>query len=119
MTLLLSTGTLKEAVARWGLVYSPTCLVTGRGGMGYSCARGGLGWILGGTSLLKGLLGIGMGCPGKWLSYHSWRSLRDVQMLNLVIWFSGGLVSVRSGVGLGDLGGLFQPRRFCDSVNME
>ena len=33
-----------------------------------------------------------------------------------MIWFSEGLVSVRSEVGLGDLGGLFQPRRFCDSV---
>ena len=39
-------------------------------------------------------------------------------MLNLVIWFSGGLVSVRSEVGLGDLGGLFQPRQFCDSVTI-
>ena len=33
-----------------------------------------------------------------------------------MIWFSGGLVSVRSEVGLDDLGSLFQPRRFCDSV---
>uniref|UniRef100_A0A8B9BVR2 Reverse transcriptase domain-containing protein n=1 Tax=Anser brachyrhynchus TaxID=132585 RepID=A0A8B9BVR2_9AVES len=32
--LLHSIGTLKEAVVRRGLVYSPTCLVTGRGGMG-------------------------------------------------------------------------------------
>uniref|UniRef100_A0A8C3CRR7 Solute carrier family 12 member 7 n=1 Tax=Cairina moschata TaxID=8855 RepID=A0A8C3CRR7_CAIMO len=32
-TLSLSTDTLKEAVARWGLVCSPMCLVTGRGGM--------------------------------------------------------------------------------------
>jgi len=30
----LSTGTSKEAVARWGLACSPTCLVTGPGGMG-------------------------------------------------------------------------------------
>ena len=37
-------------------------------------------------------------------------------MLSLVIWFSEGLVSVRSEVGLSDLGGLFQPRQFCDSV---
>ena len=37
-------------------------------------------------------------------------------MSSLVIWFSGGLVSIRSEVGLGDLGGLSQPRLFCDSV---
>ena len=35
---------------------------------------------------------------------------------SLVIWFSGGIVSVRSDIGLGDLGGLFQPKWFCDSV---
>ena len=36
-----------------------------------------------------------------------------------MIWFSGGLVSVRTEVGLDDLGGLFQPRRFCDSVKKD
>jgi len=30
-------------------------------------------------------------------------------------WFSGGLGSVRLTVGLNDLKGLFQPKRFCDS----
>ncbi|XP_071884244.1 small ribosomal subunit protein mS29 isoform X1 [Anas platyrhynchos] len=41
--LSLSIGTIKEAVVRWGLVCSPMCLVTGRGGMGLSCTRGVLG----------------------------------------------------------------------------
>ena len=44
------------------------------------------------TSLLKGLLGIGMGCPGKWLSHYPWRSLKDAQMQNLVTWFSGEML---------------------------
>lgn len=35
---------------------------------------------------------------------HAWR------LYGLVIWFSGGLVSVKSEVVLGDLGGLFQSR---------
>ena len=26
----------------------------------------------------KRVFGIGMGCPGKWLSHHPWRSLKDV-----------------------------------------
>lgn len=33
-----------------------------------------------------------------------------------VKWFSGGVGSVSSEVGLGDLGGLFQSKQFCDSV---
>jgi len=37
----------------------------------------------------------------------------DVALSDMV---SEGHVSVRSEVGLGDLGGLFQPGRFCDSV---
>ena len=31
-------------------------------------------------------------------------------------WFSGGLGSVRLAVGLNDLKGLLQPKRFCDSL---
>jgi len=27
---------------------------------------------------LKGLSGIGTGCPGKWLSHHPWRCSKDV-----------------------------------------
>ena len=36
----------------------------------------GLDSILGGISLQNGLLGIGMGCPGRWWSPHPWRCLR-------------------------------------------
>ncbi|KAK4810710.1 LOW QUALITY PROTEIN: hypothetical protein QYF61_007684, partial [Mycteria americana] len=64
----------------------------------------------------KGLLSIGTGCPGKWLSRHPWRYLKDVWMRWLWTWYSGGLGSVRFTVGLDDLKGLFQPIRFCDSV---
>uniref|UniRef100_A0A493SZD0 Reverse transcriptase domain-containing protein n=1 Tax=Anas platyrhynchos platyrhynchos TaxID=8840 RepID=A0A493SZD0_ANAPP len=49
-----------------------------QGGMGLSCARVVLGWILGRTSLPKGLLDIGTGCPGKWWSHHPCGSLKDV-----------------------------------------
>ncbi|KAK4825476.1 hypothetical protein QYF61_027631 [Mycteria americana] len=46
--------------------------------MASSCARGGLDWILGKPSSLKGLSSIGTGCPGKWLSHHPWRYLKDL-----------------------------------------
>ena len=42
-------------------------LVTGQVGMVSSCARGGLGWISGKTSLQKGLLSTGIGFPRRWL----------------------------------------------------
>ncbi|KAK4829691.1 hypothetical protein QYF61_006066, partial [Mycteria americana] len=64
---------------------------------------------------LKGLSSIGTGCPGKWLSRHPWRYLKDVWMRCLGTWYSGSLGSVRFTVGLDDLKGLFQPIRFCDS----
>ncbi|KAK4825890.1 hypothetical protein QYF61_003246 [Mycteria americana] len=38
----------------------------------------GLDWILGKMSSLKGLSSIGTGCPGKWLSHHPWRYLKDM-----------------------------------------
>ena len=37
-------------------------------------------------------------------------------MWHLGTWFSGGLGSVRFMVGLDDLKGLFQPKRFYDSM---
>ncbi|KAK4818318.1 LOW QUALITY PROTEIN: hypothetical protein QYF61_010780, partial [Mycteria americana] len=84
-------------------------------GNGPSCARGGLDWILGNFTSLKGLSSTGTGCPGKWLSHHPWRYLKDVWMRCLGTSYSGGLGSVRFMVGLDDLKGLFQPIRFCDS----
>uniref|UniRef100_A0A493TWI3 Reverse transcriptase domain-containing protein n=1 Tax=Anas platyrhynchos platyrhynchos TaxID=8840 RepID=A0A493TWI3_ANAPP len=39
-------------------------------GSGLKLCQGSLDWILGKTSLPKGLLDIGMGCPGKWWSHH-------------------------------------------------
>ena len=69
---------LKEVVVRWGFVYFFTCLTIGRGGMGLSCVRGVLGWMLGRIFLSKGLLDIGIGCLGKWWSYYFWRFLKDV-----------------------------------------
>ncbi|KAK4814263.1 hypothetical protein QYF61_012818, partial [Mycteria americana] len=47
--------------------------------------------------------------PGKLLSRHPWRYLKDVWMRCLGTWCSGGLGSVRFTVGLDDLKGLFQP----------
>jgi len=55
-------------------------LVTGQGEMASSCARVGLGWLSGNTSLQKGLLGTGIGSPRRWLSHHSWMCLKTVWM---------------------------------------
>ncbi|KAK4825363.1 hypothetical protein QYF61_026882 [Mycteria americana] len=70
------------------------------------------------NSVLKGWSSIGTSCPGKWLSRHPWRYLKDVWMRCLGTWCSGGLGNVRFMVGLDDLKGLFQPIRFCDSLYM-
>ena len=43
-----------------------------------------LGSILGKTSVLKGLLSTGIGCPGRWLSPHPWMCLKTIWM-----WCSG------------------------------
>jgi len=59
-------------------------LVTGGGEMALSSARVSLGWILGYSSLQKGLLSSGIGSPGKWLSHHPWMYLKTVWM-----WCSG------------------------------
>ncbi|KAK4829242.1 hypothetical protein QYF61_002507 [Mycteria americana] len=40
--------------------------------MASGCAKGGLNWLSGKISSLKGLSSIGTGCPGKWLSHHPW-----------------------------------------------
>jgi len=56
-------------------------------GNGLKCVRGGLDWILGKISLLKEWSGIGIGCPGRWLSHHPWRSLKkgvDVALQDMV-----------------------------------
>uniref|UniRef100_A0A8C0F827 PH domain-containing protein n=1 Tax=Bubo bubo TaxID=30461 RepID=A0A8C0F827_BUBBB len=45
----------------------------GQEGMASSCARAGSDWLLGRISLQKGLLGVGMGCPGQGGSPHPWR----------------------------------------------
>lgn len=37
-------------------------------------------------------------------------------MLCLLMWFSGGLDSVKSMIRLNDHKGLLQPKQFCDSV---
>ena len=67
-------------------------------------------------SSLKGLSGIGTGCPGKQLRYHPWRYLKNVYMWCLGTLFCGGLGSARLMVGPDDLKGLFQSKQFCDSM---
>jgi len=64
--------------------------------------------MLGKTSLLKEWSDIGIGCPGRWLSPHPWRCLKNVWIWHFGIWFTrhGG---VRWMVGLDELRGLFQP----------
>ncbi|PKU38670.1 hypothetical protein llap_11024 [Limosa lapponica baueri] len=50
----------------------------GTRGNGLKLCQGGLDWILGKISSLKELSSIGMGCPGKWLSQHPWRYLKEM-----------------------------------------
>jgi len=59
-------------------------------------------------SLPKEWSGIGIGCSGKQLSYHSWRCSKNMLIWHFRIWFSRH-VGVGLMVGLGDLRGLFQP----------
>jgi len=73
-----------------------------------NCTRGSLNWVLGKNSSLKRLSSIGTGCPGKRLSHHPWRYLKNVWMWLLGTWFSGGLGSVRLTFGPHDLKDLFQ-----------
>ena len=81
-------------------------------GNGLKLCRGGLYWIVGKISSLKGLSFIGGGCPGKWLSHHPWRYLKWTQMRCLGTWLSGGLGSARLMVGLDYIkkNNLFQPK---------
>jgi len=76
--------------------------------MASSYVRGGLDWISGKIFLMKEWSGIGIGCPGKWLSHRPWRCSRNVW-----IWHFWTFFSRHSGVGLmiglEDLRGLFQP----------
>ena len=64
-----------------GSVSSPMLQVIRQEEMVSSCSRGGLGWILGNISSLKGLSSAGTGCAGKWLSHHPWRYLKDVHVV--------------------------------------
>ena len=47
-------------------------------GNGLKLCRGCLDWILGKISSLKEWSGIGTGCPGRWVSPHPWRCLKNV-----------------------------------------
>ena len=47
-------------------------------GNGLKLRQGRFGLDIRKTSLPNELLGIGMGCPEKWLSHHPWRPLKDV-----------------------------------------
>ena len=78
--------------------------------MASSCARAGSDWLLGRISLQKGLLGVGMGCPGQGGESPSLEGLKsrvDPALRDLV---ELGTVRVRLMVGLEDLQGLFQLR---------
>nr|XP_021154604.1 LOW QUALITY PROTEIN: vinexin [Columba livia] len=74
------------------------------------------GWLhaldLGNNFFPKGLWGIGTGCPGQCWSHHRCRvGQTDMR-------FSGMWGKCWGGVTLGfDLKGLFQPKRFCDSMH--
>ena len=91
-TLLLSSNIWKVPTARAGLVSSHWWQVTGWGEMTSSCTRGGLDWISGKTSLLRGLLSTGIGSPGRWLSHHPWMCLKTIWMWCSGTRFSRGLL---------------------------
>ena len=87
--------------------------------MASSYAGGGLDWVWGKLSSPKWLSSFWTGCPGKRLSHHSWRYLKDACMWLLGTWFSGGLGSAGLMLGLNDFKGLFQPKQFHDHVSTE
>jgi len=64
---------------------------------------------------LEGQVYLNHFCHGSERCSASFRSMKIVYR-DGTTWFSGGLGSVRFMVGLGDLKGLFQPKRFCDSM---
>ena len=76
--------------------------------MASSCGRAGSDWLLGRISLQKGLLGVGMGCPGQGgsPSLEGLKSRVEPALRDLV---ELGTVGVRFMVELEDLQGLFQP----------
>jgi len=77
-------------------------------GNGLKLRQGRFRLEIGKISFLREWSGVGPGCPGQWGSPHPWRGSKNVWMWHLGTWFSrhGG---VGLTVGLGDLGGLFQP----------
>ena len=72
------------------------------------------------TSLQKGLLSTGMGCPGRWLGQHPWMCLTTLWMWCSGTRFSRWLFELgwdgRVAVGRDDLRGHFQPEHLCDSM---
>jgi len=47
-------------------------------GNGFRLCEGGLDWISGKISSLKGSSSIETGCPGKWWGHHRWSYLKDM-----------------------------------------
>lgn len=58
----------------------------------------------------------GTGCPGKRLSHHRWKYLKDMSMWHSGMWFSGGFGNDGLTLGLDNLKGIFQPDRCHDSM---
>lgn len=81
-----------------------------------SSGRGGSGWILGKTSSLKRWWDIGSGCPGQRWSHHPRKCSKNMWMLHLGTWISGGHGSAGVTFGLDGLSGLFLSAQFCDSM---
>lgn len=68
-----------------------------------SCSTEDLDCLLGKISSPKLLSSLGAGCPGKWLNPHTWRFLKNVQMLCSGKWFSGGLCGAGLTAGPDDI----------------
>lgn len=77
-----------------------------------SFARDGLDWMLGRISSEGGCSSIRTGCQEKQWSPHPWRYSRAMQTWHLLTPYSDGIFR-----RLDDLDGLFQPKRFYDSVH--
>jgi len=73
--------------------------------MASSCVRGGFDWLLAKFYLLEEWSGIGIGCPGRWLSHHPWNVQKTCRCGTSTYGFVGMVVMV----GLDDLRDLFQP----------
>ena len=119
-TLLLSTTSWREVVARWVLACSPLQLAIRQEGTASSCTRGGQGWMLGNTSFFffwergQTLERAAQGCGGVIIPGGVQETFRYCTEGRGLL----GNIGDRWVVELNNLGGLFQPWWFRESFSL-